>query len=72
MIAERNLHIIPGLRIFAGAVIYPSVLAPRAGGLLFLFHKARRLFAVSTFGEAHSGSSPSVLRTNGARFNPRP
>lgn len=70
MVTKRNLHIIPGLRIFVGAVICPCVLAPSAGGF-YLSHKARRLFTVGTFGDTQCGSGPPVLRMDGARFNPR-
>ena len=55
MVTKRNLHVIPGFSIFAGAVICPCVLAPSAGGLLYLSHKARRLFTVGTFGDSLGG-----------------
>ena len=70
MATKRNLHIIPGLRIFVCAVICPCVLAPSAGGLLYLSHKARRLFTVGTFGDSLGGFAVTFGRVLDLVLNP--
>lgn len=48
----------------------PCVLALSTGGVLFLVHTSG-LFTIGALGDTQSSSTPLVLRTNGARFDPR-